>query len=290
MNLPQSAYRFCRDIPTFGLSAGDRAVSLNNVEFTPGDVITVGFMDGTITQKNDFKLGLEIWGQYVNLNFQIVNNYQNAIVRVKHIPNQSWSEVGLNCLNVPVSQPTLSIGWTGLDVILHEIGHMIGLLHEHQNPSSSINWNVQVLNEVLAGPPNFWTPRMIEQNIIERYNTNQVTGTEFDPNSIMLYPVDPTWTVDGFSTAWNQTLSATDIAYAQRLYPFPNSVGVTTPVVKTLEDNSTLITNMTDDPNNPVLINPPIEGAKFSAGGMILGAFATAVVAGQVYKYFRNEN
>jgi len=174
-----------------------------------------------------------------------------------------------------------------MDVILHEIGHMLGLLHEHQNPANQIQWNVQVLNEVLSGAPNFWTPKIIERNIIERYSTNRVTGTVFDPSSIMLYPIDASWTLNGFSTGWNTTLSQLDIQHIRTLYPFPKTVTNTSPIVQAVEDGSTLITNQTDDPNNPIIMNEGIQARQLTAGGLLLGLAAGGLAINQIVKLFR---
>jgi len=40
---------------------------------------------------------------------------------------------------------------------LHEIGHALGLLHEHQSPFAGIHWDDEAVYAELAGPPNFWS-------------------------------------------------------------------------------------------------------------------------------------
>ena len=294
MTLPQSAFRFCQDRPLLGLSAGDRGIALRNTLWTPGQVITIGFMDGTTQQRADFQTGLQIWAPYTNLNFQIVNNPASAMVRVTFaLAGQSWSELGTNALTIPSSRATISIGWAGMDLILHEIGHMLGFGHEHQNPDNPIEWNVQVLNEVLTGPPNNWTTRMIELNVIERYTTNQIIGTSFDPQSIMLYPVDPTWTLNNYATAWNQMLSAKDKQLAQQVYPFPEGVTVKDQVVAPVEDGSILISNRTDDPDNPIFINEngATQTASLAGLGTLLGIGTTLWLGSKlIQNIFSNEN
>ena len=289
MNLPQSAHRFCQDRPILTSSSGDRGIALKDVLWMPGELITIAFLDGTIEQRNNFQLGLQIWGQYVNLNFQIVPDINRAVVRVAHLPNQSWSEVGTNAKRVRGTQPTLSIGWDGMDIILHEIGHLLGLGHEHQNPDNQIRWNTQVLNEVLGGPPNFWTPQIIEQNIINRYSTSQIIGTQFDAQSIMLYPVDPTWTLDGFSTNWNINLSSLDIDLVKRLYPFADGVNIIKQVVTQIQDGSILISNMTDDPVTPILIQSE-NGDELAAIGSIFIIGLGILIGSKIIRNFsKNE-
>src|SRR5918996_1323955 len=69
----------------------------------------------------------------------------------------------------------------------HEFGHAIGLAHEHQNPAGGIEWNEEVVLRDLSGPPNSWTPEQIRHNVLEKYRADQIRGTDFDRDSIMLY-------------------------------------------------------------------------------------------------------
>jgi len=56
----------------------------------------------------------------------------------------SWSHIGTEANEIEPRQPTMNLGWlsgltdavsdTERGVILHEFGHVLGLLHEHQSP------------------------------------------------------------------------------------------------------------------------------------------------------------
>lgn len=51
----------------------------------------------------------------------------------------------------------MNIGWdiTGdIDAAVHEIGHSLGLPHEHQNPHAVITWDEEAVHAGLAAPPN----------------------------------------------------------------------------------------------------------------------------------------
>ena len=104
-------------------------------------------------------------------------------------------------------------------VVLHEFGHALGLIHEHQNPDKPISWNREAVIAALSGPPNNWDPATIENNIFKRYDPADLSTTPTDPDSIMMYPIPATWTTDGFSVGLNSGLSATDREFIAGAYP-----------------------------------------------------------------------
>jgi hypothetical protein len=101
----------------------------------------------------------------------------------------------------------------------HEFGHAIGLAHEHQNPEGGIEWNEAEVIRDLSGSPNFWDEPTIRHNVLEKYQHDQIRGTRFDPDSIMLYAFPARWTRNGIATRANETLSATDRSFVAMVYP-----------------------------------------------------------------------
>jgi serralysin len=121
----------------------------------------------------------------------------------------------------------MNFGWLRPDstdhdvqsVVLHEFGHALGLIHEHQNPSGDISWNrEQVIND-LSGYPNYWTLDQIEHNMFRSYAAAETNYTKTDPESIMMYPIPPTWTTNGFTVGLNSMLSRVDRDFVSREYP-----------------------------------------------------------------------
>jgi hypothetical protein len=101
--------------------------------------------------------------------------------------------VGRDVLNVrDPAERTLNYGWPlttpyGGDTALHEIGHTLGLEHEHQNPNAGITWNRQAVLDYFRGPPNSWPDDQIDWNILRKIPAAEVKGTTWDPDSVMEY-------------------------------------------------------------------------------------------------------
>ncbi len=81
-------------------------------------------------------------------------------------------------------------------MILHEFGHALGLIHEHQNPLGTIKWNKPAVVHDLSGPPNNWDQATIDHNMFEAYPAAEIDGTKLDKTSIMMYPIPASWVTD----------------------------------------------------------------------------------------------
>ncbi len=103
----------------------------------------------------------------------------------------------------------------------HEFGHAIGLAHEHSNPAGGIQWNEPVVIASLAGPPNFWDEAKVRHNVFRKYALDQIKGTQFDADSIMLYAFPASWTLNGVATHANDVLSALDKAFVAGAAMYP---------------------------------------------------------------------
>jgi len=196
------------------------ALSAKGKQWAIGEVIDIAFLHGTKKQI-DYVISIaEVWLQYANIKFNWKSDLSKSDVRISFHPNLgSWSYIGTDAMFIDKKQATMNLGQLIPSTILHEFGHMLGLMHEHQNPDGGIQWNREKVISELSGPPNNWDVNMIEHNVLRVPNSSATNGTKFDKDSIMLYSFPSEWTLNNKGTKQNNTLSKTDIEYISKLYP-----------------------------------------------------------------------
>lgn len=173
--------------------------------------------------------GFNTWGSVANLTFIETDVISEADIRIGFDYSAgSWSFIGTDALLISESESTMNFGWSvqsDFATVLHEIGHSIGLLHEHQSPNRSLVFNEsQVLNDLSAQG---WTAQQVQSNIFDTANVDVSSG--YDVPSIMHYSMPGSWILSpepySFTgTPLNSSLSQLDIDWAATAYPF-NNVG-----------------------------------------------------------------
>ena len=209
--------------PRRALAIGDRARAIIVIRklWPNGSTLRVRFMEGTSDQQALAKEQAGRWTNHANLKFEF-NNAPDAEIRITFDPTLgAWSYVGTDCLSIAQNEATMNLGFQDGGTSAHEFGHAIGLGHEHQNPEGGIQWNEAAVIRDLRGPPNSWTEDQIRHNVINKYSFDQINGTEFDPESIMLYAFPASWTVGGQGTQANEVLSELDKAFIASELAYP---------------------------------------------------------------------
>lgn len=142
--------------------------------------------------------------EWANLNiglvFKEVPDREEAEIRIGFMDGDgSWSYVGTDIVEGErrdVSKRTMNFGWDlreayGRSTALHEIGHTLGLPHEHMSPFAGIEWDSNAVYEQFSKAPNNWSRAKIEANILKQLDKRQVKGSQWDPDSIMEYEFGP---------------------------------------------------------------------------------------------------
>lgn len=205
---------------------GHKAAVLNGARWQGGDIIRIGFLGGSAALRERVREVALEWTKHADLVFAF--GAPDPEIRISFVEGDgSWSYLGTMCRQIAPAEATMNYGWLNDDspedevrsVVLHEFGHAIGLIHEHQNPKGGIKWNRDAVIHDLSGPPNHWDDATIEHNIFKKYQTADVTATAVDAHSIMMYPIPRAWTLDGFSAGMNNAISQQDRELIAQVYP-----------------------------------------------------------------------
>lgn len=197
-------------------------------KWTDGKTLRVYFMDGSATQKARVREHAVRWSQFASITFDFSAARTSAEIRISFEADAgSWSYIGTDCLGVAKNEPTMNFGWLKDDtddteyerVVVHEFGHALGAIHEHQNPKGGIRWNLPAVYAYFEGAPNFWSKEETDSNVIQKYSVDQLNASKYDPDSIMLYQFDGALIKGGKPTRLNTKMSVGDKRFIRKQYP-----------------------------------------------------------------------
>jgi serralysin len=181
-----------------------------------GTVLRVKFLDGDPAIIARVRPYIEEWSRYANVRFAFTTS--DADVRVSFIGHASSAMLGRHSqLGRSQHEPTVYLGSLNrasseqemAAVVLHEFGHVLGLLSEQENPNANIVWNKDLIARDLKGRLPFRKRSLVE---FPGYR-------EFDPGSVMMEPFPARWVDYRLSGKRNAALSASDKRFIAILYP-----------------------------------------------------------------------
>jgi hypothetical protein len=195
------------DLPGSMAIGRQRAIMVGHSKWVNGTVLRYAFFDAEANSvwaapeeswKEVVRQSFQAWKEIgIGLEFEEVADLGEAEVRIGFDQSDgSWSYVGRDVLGQPTNERTMNIGWSPLDeygrtTVLHEIGHTLGMPHEHQSPFSGIIWDEEAVYSYFGGPPNDWPRSTTLSNVISKLHPAQVEGSRWDPDSIMEYHFPP---------------------------------------------------------------------------------------------------
>ncbi|KAF5350791.1 hypothetical protein D9758_010353 [Tetrapyrgos nigripes] len=175
--------------------------------FWPNDsgLITISFFGGTDAQKNIIKKAFEEYATYANITFNYKeDNASDADLRIAFTTGKALSAIGKNAAKVPKEQPTMDLGAiTGNTddvsvksdraVVLHQIGHALGLRHEFDDTKAIVESNFHKV-DVKSVMSTTQTGAIVGNS--ELSNFDKALLLVVYPGKTPAYGEDLTWNVD----------------------------------------------------------------------------------------------
>jgi hypothetical protein len=224
-NVP-SVSRIGRTLPGTPPNRPARMALLTSTRWKPGRTLRVAFMGGAAKVRSKIESFAKQWEKHANLQFDF-DNGSNAEIRIAFDENDgSWSYLGNQALAIAKSKPTMNYGWLEPDtsddeysrVVLHEFGHALGCVHEHEHPAHGIPWDKPKVYEYYKKTDG-WTKEEVDEQVFSHYSKSETNFSQFDPKSIMLYAIPDELTIGSYSVGWNKALSSNDKQFIATMYP-----------------------------------------------------------------------
>ena len=156
----------------------------------------------------------------VNFKFNFIEDQSKAMVKIS-LGQNFWPMSSIGYYGDGAGIHNMSFGtWFDVRVILHEFGHLIGLVHEQENPNGKIAWDREAV--LKFGKIQGWTDEQTEMYVLYTEKTENINGSTFDPLSIMVYPYPAELNINKIAIKMNARLSGKDVLWICKTYPKQN--------------------------------------------------------------------
>jgi hypothetical protein len=223
-----------------------RGVVVRALTWKGGETIKICFHGGTRRAQERVALIASQWMGYANVVFnfeeggapRLCRDSGGADIKVAFEDNKGWWSVPGTTSRT--QNPSMNLQFYGLDTpmlangqpapeasmratILHEFGHALGLLHEHQSPNancdSEIDWDAAYKIGAQIG----WDRVQVDRNFRQLTMSSSLNATTVDRRSIMHYSLPPNLFKRGKQSpcfvSENLELSEQDRTFIASIYP-----------------------------------------------------------------------
>lgn len=207
-----------------------RSLGIQYTFWTTGKTLRISFLgqpEPTLKQ-SIFTLASE-WTLHANINFELLqDNVETDEIRIATDVPSNMNRSAVGTLALTYEGPSMCLGTRPGDekfrtIVLHEFGHALGMLHEHQHPDAAFDWSMDYLRTTFFAKSPYASEEHFEQWIATNYTPFSVnSGLEiaaYDTHSIMHYGISADRVNGGATTQRNEHLSAGDIAFMRMHYP-----------------------------------------------------------------------
>ncbi|KAF9461765.1 hypothetical protein BDZ94DRAFT_793309 [Collybia nuda] len=219
----------CRTMfPTRDDTLSDNSALFNTNRLWPnGQIITYRFTDGHANQQAKVTKVIPEWSRYANITFKLVSNAALLRISFKNVL-ECWSCIGPDSQKTTINVPyTMALGAVSKlpdttpgdrALILHQFGHVLGLVHEHMCPGETDA--VSLKEGAILKHPSFQDSGPLTSDHLGVYNNSSVTNyVSPDLSSVMIFSMPGDLNEGNFTIEPNVELSPLDKAFMVINYP-----------------------------------------------------------------------
>lgn len=185
--------------------------------------LTVSFLETTPADLRSRILShMNAW----SCGIQFVETSGTGQVRISRGAGGYWSYLGTDIQHIAPHRQTMNLEGFTMNtqpsefnrVIRHEAGHTLGFPHEHMRREIIARIDRQKAYDYFRRTYG-WSQTMVDQQVLTPLDERSIFGTPTDQTSIMCYQLPGLITTDGRPILGGMDINATDLAFAQRIYP-----------------------------------------------------------------------